>query len=87
MITREQFARWSFFRDRRVGCFSHPAPKSFSKLPKEDQELYLEEADFYLGKPLVDWPIDILKRLDKATLATLPPALQEEVSKQHEKQV
>jgi len=65
-VSREQFATWSVERDIAAGGFDEdPNIKSFSDLPKEEQKIYLDEADYYLTKhPKDDWPTDILVRLE-----------------------
>lgn len=61
-VTQEQFAIWSFERDREVNLYSMDA--KFENLPKDEWESYLEEADYYL-KETDDWPVDILDRLSE----------------------
>lgn len=60
-VTKEQFAIWSFERDKEVGLYPKDLP--FECLPKDEQEAYVSEAEFYLGKPQAEWPDDILQRL------------------------
>ena len=60
-ITREQFALWSFERDRSVGLYSRA--QTWQNLPKDEKDDYLEEADYYMKLSRCDWPEDILERL------------------------
>ena len=61
MITKEQFAIWSFENDRRKGLYHRSM--QFDALDNEDKEGYLEEAEYYLsGESNIGWPNDILRR-------------------------
>ena len=67
-VTREQFALWSFERDRdeeQRGFFpdERTLPNSWEELPRDDKVVYLSEADYYLKLPRGHWPADILTRL------------------------
>jgi hypothetical protein len=59
-VTAEQFAYWSFLRDKELGLVRG----EFAKLSPDEKVVYLEEAKFYLaGHSHLDWPEDILARL------------------------
>jgi hypothetical protein len=61
-VTVEQFAHWSFERDRQVGLY--PNTKKFNKLPADERQSYMDEAKFYIDSvPRDNWPEDILERL------------------------
>lgn len=60
-MERTQFAELSFERDKSVGLYE--AFQTFSSIPKDEREAYLEEADMYLGMPTADWPEDILEKV------------------------
>jgi len=63
-VSKEQFAKWSFERDRSVGLFDED--DEWNTLDAEEREEYLDEAEYYLTKhPKDDWPEDILERLSK----------------------
>lgn len=65
MITREEFALWTFERDRSVGLYKKSA--KWETLDKEDQDLYLEEADYYIKLGPhggIGWPNHILDRMN-----------------------
>ena len=73
-VTVEQFARWSFERDKREVGEEFKKLKSFEQLPAEDKRAYYKEAKMYLElHPYGDdgscgWPLDILKKVKKATI-------------------
>lgn len=63
-MTKEEFARFSFLRDLEVGGYEDdPEIKKFEYLPKDEQEIYLEEAQEYFKMTLDKWPLDILERM------------------------
>ena len=59
--SRETFAEWSFERDRSVGLFRRTM--TWDRLPQEDRDMLLAEADEYMKQPQDQWPDDILERL------------------------
>lgn len=73
MITRDEFALWSFERDRTVGL--HKRSTKWEDLDKEEQDLYLEEADYYIKEGPdsgIGWPCHILDRMKGKKRITVP---------------
>lgn len=64
-LTPEIFAQWTFERDYHAGCFDDtPEITSYESLSKEEKDLYIEEAIYYLlYHPLNDMPVDILHKM------------------------
>jgi len=60
-LDRERFARLSFERDK--GCELYPKSQKFETLPGDEKQGYLDEADYYLSRPVAEWPDDIIVRL------------------------
>ena len=62
-VTTGQFAEWSFERDQRMGLYDGESV-TWSTVPEDERQLYLEEAKYYINEhPRDDWPTDIMERL------------------------
>lgn len=60
-VSREQFALWSFERDKKVELYEEE--ETFESISREEREGYLEEAEYFLSLDKSEWPNDILERL------------------------
>lgn len=61
-VTKQQFAEWSFQRDRLLNMYPRKMP--WTELPADEKLIYLEEAEVYLKLPASEWPVDIRRKLD-----------------------
>lgn len=60
-VTVEQFAMWSFERDKSEGLYGKY--RTYESLPCDEVAGYLTEASYYMKGAKSDWPNDILERL------------------------
>lgn len=65
--TAEQLAKDSFEIDVEAqhanNTLEEGAPIEWDKVPADEKEIYLREAQEYMSMPLSEWPVSILERL------------------------